>query len=143
MVWGIEYGLNFTANRPGKSKIVSDIKEYRLGGSRLYPPTHVLVQMMHTKADALEEGVLQITPLTKTFSIVTVSGNNIAVSRQQLPGTQAGICVHRLSIASANNPSLHHRSRHATNREIDVFQCIRTSLIVESRGRQHPASARF
>lgn len=57
-----------------------------------YSPVYVLVQMICTKADALEglaSGVLPITPLTKMFSVVTASGNKLTVSRQQIPITPA------------------------------------------------------
>ncbi|KIM60057.1 hypothetical protein SCLCIDRAFT_125049 [Scleroderma citrinum Foug A] len=46
--------------------------------------------MIHTKADILEglaSGVLPITPLTKTFSVLTGSGKKLTVSRQQIPIT--------------------------------------------------------
>lgn len=57
-----------------------------------YSLVYVLVQMICTKADALEglaSGVLPITPLTKMFSVVTASGNKLTVSRQQIPITPA------------------------------------------------------
>jgi len=46
------------------------------------------MRMAHTKLDALEaleSGVLPITPLRKTFSMTTASRNKITVTRQQLP----------------------------------------------------------
>ena len=46
--------------------------------------------MIHTKVDILEglaSGVLPITPLTKTFSVLTGSGKKLTVSRQQIPIT--------------------------------------------------------
>ena len=58
-----------------------------------YPPVYILVRMIRTtKAnmlDGLEAGVLPLTPLTKTFSVVTTSGNEITLTRQQLPITPA------------------------------------------------------
>ena len=48
--------------------------------------------MLQTKVDALdglESGVLPITPLTKTFSVVTASSKKITVTCQQLPITPA------------------------------------------------------
>ncbi|KIM66471.1 hypothetical protein SCLCIDRAFT_110575 [Scleroderma citrinum Foug A] len=48
--------------------------------------------MIRTKAHALEDlenSVLPITPLTKTFSVITASSNKITVTRQQLPVTPA------------------------------------------------------
>jgi len=48
--------------------------------------------MIRTKAVALQSlatGVLPITPLVKTFSVVTASGNKITVAREQLPVTPA------------------------------------------------------
>ena len=48
-----------------------------------YPPIYILVRMIHTKADALEgleSGVLPITPLTKTFSVITASSNKVTVT---------------------------------------------------------------
>jgi len=57
-----------------------------------YPPCYILVRMFRTKAnalDGLECGVLPITPLTKTFSVVTASGEKVTVTRQQLPITPA------------------------------------------------------
>jgi len=57
-----------------------------------YPPIYVLVAMIRTKAvalDSLATGVLPITSLAKTFSVVTASGNKITVAREQLPVTPA------------------------------------------------------
>ena len=57
-----------------------------------YPPVYILIRMLHTKADALnglESGILPITPLTKTFSVVTASSKKITVTCQQLPITPA------------------------------------------------------
>ena len=57
-----------------------------------YPPLYILVCMICTKANALiglESGVLPITPLTKTFSIVTASSNKVTITRHQLPITPA------------------------------------------------------
>jgi len=57
-----------------------------------YSPIYVLVAMIRTKAVALQSlatGVLPITPLVKTFSVVTASGNKITVAREQLPVTPA------------------------------------------------------
>ena len=57
-----------------------------------HPPIYILVWMIHTKAHTLEDlenGVLPITPLTKTFSVITASGNKITITRQQLPVTPA------------------------------------------------------
>jgi len=59
-----------------------------------YPATYVLFRMIRTKVDALdglESGVLPITPLTKTFSVMTASGNKITVTGHQLPITPAYI----------------------------------------------------
>ena len=57
-----------------------------------HPPIYILVRMIRTKAHTLEDlknGVLPITPLTKTFSVITASSNKITVMRQQLPVTPA------------------------------------------------------
>jgi len=57
-----------------------------------YPPLYILVRMIRTKADplpGLETGVLPITPLMRTFSVTTSSGNKVTVTRQQLPVTPA------------------------------------------------------
>ncbi|KIN93532.1 hypothetical protein M404DRAFT_171034 [Pisolithus tinctorius Marx 270] len=48
--------------------------------------------MSHTKAeglDGLPQGVLPITPLTRSFMIVTANGEKKTVTRQQLPVTPA------------------------------------------------------
>ena len=55
-----------------------------------YPPLYILVRMICTKADplpGLEMGVLPITPMMRTFSVMTASGNKVTVARQQLPVT--------------------------------------------------------
>ncbi|KIM60784.1 hypothetical protein SCLCIDRAFT_1216491 [Scleroderma citrinum Foug A] len=54
--------------------------------------SYILIRMLQTKVDALdglESGVLPITPLTKTFSVVTASSKKITVTCQQLPITPA------------------------------------------------------
>ena len=68
-----------------------------------YPPVYVLIQMIHTKVDALASGVLPITPLTKMFSVVTASGNKLTVSRQQIPITPAYAFTNYCSQAQSIN----------------------------------------
>jgi ATP-dependent exoDNAse (exonuclease V) alpha subunit len=56
-----------------------------------YPPAYVLIKLNRTKAktlERLENGVLPLTPLQRTFR-VTVNGNEQVVTQRQLPLTPA------------------------------------------------------
>jgi len=56
-----------------------------------YPPAYVLIKLNHTKAKTLkrlENSVLPLTPLQRTFH-VTVNGNEQVVTWKQLPLTPA------------------------------------------------------
>jgi hypothetical protein len=57
-----------------------------------YPPLYVFVKLTKTKAaalDGLEEGVVPIIPMAKTYNFQDLEGNKKTVTRLQVPMTAA------------------------------------------------------
>jgi len=82
--------------------------------------------MACTKADTLEglesTRVFPITPLSKTFSVTTASGNKITVTMQQLPVTPVYAFTDYCSKAQTNNYCIIDPG--TPDRSTDAFQCV-------------------
>jgi hypothetical protein len=79
------------------TKIVIDNREppYPMDDAMItlkYPPLYVLVKLLKTKMpalDGLQEGVIPIVPIMKTYTFHDLTGNKKTVNRVQLPMTAA------------------------------------------------------